>query len=67
VNSSGGERVVMWINYQGQPKQYGVIPAGGSRTFSTFMGHPWMIVNGPGDCSQLFLPRRRGATFVVNR
>jgi len=67
LNRSGGQRTVMWIDYQGRPKRYGDIPAGASRTFSTFMSHPWMIVNGPGDCSQLFLPRPRGATFVVKR
>lgn len=67
VNRSRGQRTVMWIDYQGRPKQYGDIPAGASRTFSTFMSHPWMIVNGPGDCSQLFLPRPRNSTFVVNR
>ena len=67
VNRSGRQRDVMWINYQGIPQRYGTIPPGQSRSFSTFVGHPWMTVNGPGDCKQLFLPRPAGARFVVRR
>ena len=67
VNKSGRRREVMWIDYQGAPKPYGVIPPGQSRSFSTFVSHPWMIVNGPGDCKQLFLPRPASARFVVRR
>ncbi|MEP1442199.1 MAG: hypothetical protein ABJK39_04250 [Hyphomicrobiales bacterium] len=67
VNRSGRKRTVMWIDYQGAPKQYGVVQPGRSRTFSTFISHPWMTVNGPGDCRQLFLPRPRGSTYVISR
>ena len=67
VNKSGRRRDIMWINYQGIPQRYGVIPAGQSRTFSTFVSHPWMTVNGPGDCKQLFLPRPAGSRFVLRR
>ena len=67
VNRSGRRRDVMWINYQGAPQLFGTIPPGQSRSFTTFVGHPWMTVNGPGDCMQLFLPRPAGARFVVRR
>lgn len=67
VNRSGRRREIMWINYQGIPQRYGVIPAGQSRSFSTFVSHPWMTVNGPGDCKQLFLPRAKGSRFVLRR
>ena len=67
VNRSNRQRDVMWINYQGIPQRYGTVPPGQSRSFSTFVGHPWMTVNGPGDCKQLFLPRPAGARFVIRR
>ena len=67
VNKSGRRRDVMWINYQGIPQLYGTIPAGQSRSFSTFVGHPWMTVNGPGNCKQLFLPRPASSRFVLRR
>ena len=67
VNRSGRRRTIMWINYQGIPQRYGVVPAGQSRSFSTFVSHPWMAVNGPGDCKQLFLPRPASSRFVLRR
>lgn len=56
VNNSGSHRSVMWIDYKGQPKHYKDLAAGESYSQQTFVGHPWMFTDGPGNCKELFTP-----------
>ncbi|MEL6296945.1 MAG: hypothetical protein AAFQ45_00100 [Pseudomonadota bacterium] len=58
VNRSGGYRVVMWLDYQGRPIDYKALNNGESYRQSTFVGHPWMITDGPGNCRQIVVPKR---------
>jgi hypothetical protein len=58
VNRSGMFRHVDWIDYQGNPISYRGLNPGESYVQSTFVGHPWMITNGPGDCIDIIIPRR---------
>jgi hypothetical protein len=65
VNSSGMYRGIMWIDFQGQFKNYGGLNSGEKKTISTFRTHPWMITDGPGDCIQLVLPAAEPATVTL--
>ncbi len=56
TNNSGSHRSVMWIDYNGQPKHYRDLAAGESYAQKTFVGHPWMFTDGPGNCKEMFTP-----------
>ncbi len=65
VNRSGSYRGVLWINFKGGRKQYAGLNPGQSFTISTFVTHPWMFVDGPGNCIEMYMPRRGQRTFVL--
>jgi hypothetical protein len=56
VNKSGMYRAIMWIDFEGNLKDYGGVNDGDQVTLETFRTHPWMIATGPGDCLQIFMP-----------
>ncbi|MEO0729655.1 MAG: hypothetical protein AAFY64_04650 [Pseudomonadota bacterium] len=57
-NRTRSERTAMWLDYQGRPKEYKRLRPGESYTQQTFIGHPWMFVDGPGNCKEIFVPER---------
>ena len=57
VNASGMYRSLQWIDFAGQPKDYGGMNPGESKYVNTFLTHPWMITDGPGNCIQIVMPR----------
>lgn len=67
VNNSGMYRGLMWIDFEGKLQDYGGVNSGDRVTFDTFRTHPWMIVTGPGDCLQIFLPAAEPATVELVR
>ncbi|MEO1695251.1 MAG: hypothetical protein AAFR55_08445 [Pseudomonadota bacterium] len=58
INRTRSQRTVMWLDYSGQPKEYGLIEPGQTFTQQTFVGHPWMFTDGPGNCKEIFVPER---------
>ncbi len=48
-NATAGAIEMFWLNPSGGRKSYGKIPAGESRTFSTFAGHMWLAVTESGE------------------
>ncbi len=60
VNNSGMFRHIDWIDYQGNPVNYRSLNSGESYVQETYVGHPWMIANGPGDCVDIFIPKKSG-------
>jgi len=56
VNRSGSHRSVMWLDYKGQPKHYKDLANGESYFQQTYVGHPWMFTDGPGNCKEIFVP-----------
>jgi hypothetical protein len=56
VNKSGMYRSIMWLDFGGQPKDYANLQAGEEVTLDTFLTHPWMITDGPGDCIEIVMP-----------
>ena len=67
VNKTNGYRVVEWLNYKGRPVTYKHLQAGQSYTQKTYVGHPWMITDGPGNCRQIFVPRRNSRKYSITR
>jgi len=67
VNTSGMYRGLMVIDSDGKLQDYGGVNSGDQVTFDTFRTHPWMIVTGPGDCLQIFLPAAEPATVELHR
>lgn len=67
VNKSGAYRSVMWIDFNGQPKDYAGLNPGQKYTINTFLTHPWMFTDGPGNCKQMFIPRKGVSRFNITR
>ncbi len=62
VNRSGEGRAILWVDFQGGTKQYAWLNPGQRFTVNTFLTHPWMVTNGPGDCIAIYMPRGRPRT-----
>lgn len=65
VNQADGFRSVMWIDGDGIPQQYGNLNPGQAYVQSTFVGHVWMITDGPGNCLEVYVPPAGATTFVI--
>jgi len=63
INRSGGMRGILWLDFDGQPKEYANLHDGEEIVLDTFMTHPWMVTDGPGNCLRIVLPRT-GASVV---
>lgn len=53
VNESGMSRGILWLGFDGHPKDYATLNPGERTTIKTFVGHAWMIATGPGDCLEI--------------
>lgn len=65
INNSGLIRDILWLDFKGQPKNYASLNNGEQVTLQTFMTHPWMVTNGPGDCINIVLPRAGSRTVTL--
>ncbi len=57
INTSGMYRSILWIDFNGQPKDYANLNSGDQVTQQTFLTHPWMITDGPGNCIEIVMPK----------
>ena len=60
INKSGAMRGILWLDFDGQPKDYANLSDREQVTLDTFMTHPWMITDGPGNCLRIVLPKAGG-------
>ena len=65
VNQSDGYRAVMWIGFDGMPKEYASLNQGESFSVQTFLTHPWMFTDGPGNCIEMFMPQLGVSQFNI--
>ena len=65
VNLSDDFRAVYWIGFDGQPKQYATLNPGEEFAINTFMTHPWMFTDGPGNCIEMFMPQPGISVFNI--
>ena len=66
VNRSDGFRSVMWIGFDGQPKEYAALNQGEKFTINTYLTHPWMFTDGPGNCLEMFMPQLGVSVFNIS-
>lgn len=64
-NDTDGYRSVFWIDKQGQPKPYRNLDAGKKYTQSTHAGSVWMITDGPGNCTEIYVAPAGKTTFHI--
>jgi hypothetical protein len=65
VNGASTMRGIMWLGFDGQPKDYANLQVGESVTLQTFLTHPWMVVTGPGDCLEIVMPVEGGSVVSL--
>ena len=65
VNRTAGHRGVLWINFKGQPIDYAALNPGQSYRVTTYLTHPWMFTDGPGNCIEMYMPRAGEARFEI--
>jgi len=65
ANASENFHHIDWIDYQGQFVNYNALSGGESYVQSTFVGHPWIITDGPGNCIAIFIPRPGDTRFTI--
>jgi len=64
-NQSGATRGVMWIDFNGRPVEYANLAPGETFTINTYMTHPWMFTDGPGNCIEMFMPQPGVTSFAI--
>lgn len=67
VNNSGMYRSILWLDFKGRPKEYANLNAGEQVTLDTYLSHPWMVTDGPGNCIQIALPRSGASVVKLGR
>jgi hypothetical protein len=67
VNKTPAARIVMWIDFNGSPQQYSILGPGERFNVDTFMTHPWLITDGPGNCIDIFMPTKKARTVNLTR
>lgn len=65
VNKTKNHRAVMWIDFEGNSKEYAELNAGEKYTINTYVTHPWMFTDGPGNCLQMYMPQQGVDTFNI--
>lgn len=66
INKSGATRVIQWKAFDGGYKEYATLEPGQELVQETYLTHPWMAVNGPGDCANAFLPVPGNSTAILD-
>ncbi len=65
INKSGQYRGVLWLDFNGEPKSYANLNSGEQVSLDTFVTHPWMITDGPGNCLQIVMPEAAEKVVVL--
>ena len=67
VNNSGAHRAILWLDPTGQPREYASLNTGQEVTLDTFLTHPWMVTDGPGNCLQIVMPSPGGRVVELGQ
>jgi uncharacterized protein YegP (UPF0339 family) len=65
INKSGEYRSVMWVDFKGRYVSYANLNPGQSYSVSTFVTHPWIFTDGPGNCVEMFMPKKGVKRFNI--
>jgi len=67
VNRSGEYRSVMWVDFNGNLVNYANLNPGQRYQINTYVTHPWVFTAGPGNCVEMFLPRKGVSKFNISK
>ena len=67
VNKTNAFRALMWLDFKGQPQDFGNLNPGERKTINTFVTHPWMFTDGPGNCQEIYQPRPGDQRFNITK
>ena len=65
INRSGAMRGILWLDFDGLPKDYANLNDREQVTLDTFMTHPWMVTDGPGNCLRIVFPQAGGSVVEL--
>ena len=65
INRTDAMRVVEWLDFEGKPVEYARLEPGQKFTISTFVTHPWMFTDGPGNCHEIFSNKKKTKTYRI--
>jgi VHL beta domain len=65
VNKTDALRNVTWLDFKGKPVDYAQLQPGEKFTINTFLTHPWMFTDGPGNCHEIYLPKKGVKNFRI--
>jgi hypothetical protein len=63
VNQTGAFRALQWIDFNGELQDVASLNPGERKTIKTFVTHPWMVTDGPGNCQEIFVAKRGSKRF----
>ncbi len=67
VNKTPESRTIIWINFNGQLQTYKTLAPGKSWSVNTFLTHPWLVTDGPGNCYGIYLASGGSRTVTLTR
>jgi hypothetical protein len=67
INKTSGGRSIIWIGFSGETHQYKWLEPGGKWTVNTFLTHPWLVTDGPGNCYGIYVASGRSDRIVLTR
>jgi len=65
VNQTDRPLERFWLDFEGQRKSYGQIPAGGLASQSTFVTHAWLLADPDGKVLGIWVPEKAVGRVVV--
>ncbi len=65
INRADGLRGVSWIGFDGLPQEYASLIPGEEFTIDTYVSHPWMFTDGPGNCLEMYMPQQGVPIFEI--
>lgn len=65
INKTTEPRYVDWLDFKGEQENRALLQPGGKTTVKTFVSHPWMFSDEPGNCHEIYLPKAKDKTFRI--
>ncbi len=65
TNKTRAKRSVNWLDFNGKSVRYKDLRPNESFSMNTGTGHPWMILDGQGNCTEIFVPKASSKQFNI--
>jgi hypothetical protein len=64
VNKTPESRSIIWVDFNGNTQEYKSLQPGQKWTVNTFLTHPWLVTDGPGNCYGIYIAS--GSSRTIN-